>query len=127
MPQKHPPASIAFSFTGNTLPTGALLRAVADRLQLEPVGIEPVGREAVLAVLGELLRLVEDDRVALSRPPVRVSDDLPARDQEREVMQSGLAARVGARLRLVEEQLRAERSVGAVVERPLGARLEPFA
>ena len=71
------------------------LGGVAHRLQLEPVGIEPVGREAVLPVLGELLRLVEDDRVVLARPPVRVPDDRPARDQEREVMETGLAARIG--------------------------------
>ncbi len=35
----------------------ALFGRVAHRLELEPVGIQPVGREAVLAVLGELLRV----------------------------------------------------------------------
>src|SRR5687768_15262417 len=105
----------------------ALLRGVANRLQLESIRVEPVGRKAVLAVLGELLRLVEDDRVALERPPVRVPHDLPARDEEREVMETRLAARVGAGVDLVEEQLRAERSVGPVVERPFGTRLEPLA
>ena len=59
------------------------------------MGIEPVGREAVLAVLRELLWFVEDDRVVLARPPVRVADDRSARDQKREVVQAGLAARVG--------------------------------
>ncbi len=63
----------------------------------------------------------------LARPPVRIPDDRSARDQEREVMEAWLAARVGSRLRLVEEQLRAQGTVGPVVERPFGACLEPLA
>src|SRR5262245_25514320 len=70
----------------------ALFRGVADRFELEAVGVEPVGREAVLPVLGELRRLVEDCVPSLARPAVRVPDDGSALDEEREVVEAGSAA-----------------------------------
>jgi len=64
----------------------ALVRTVADGLQLESVGIKPVGRKTVWSVLGELTGFVEDDRLACLGPLVCVPDDGSARDQECEVM-----------------------------------------
>jgi hypothetical protein len=54
--------------------------------------IEPVRRETVRPVLGELAGLVQDDGVACQRPLVCVSDDCSARDQEREVVEARLQA-----------------------------------
>ena len=89
--------------------------------------VEPIGRKTVRPVLGELAGLVEDDGVAGASPLVCFSDDRAARDQETEVMKARSAARVVARLCLVEEQLRACSTVGPVVERSSGACVEPFA
>src|SRR5713101_1303381 len=84
----------------------ALFGGVADRFQLEPMRIEPVGRKTVFPVLGKLAWLVQDDGLTSTRPLVRVPHDRPARNQEREVMEAGPAACVRSRLRcLVEEQL----------------------
>ena len=69
-----------------------LLGTVADGLQLESVWIEPVGGKAVLPVLGELARFVQDDGVAGARPRMRFPDDRSAFDEEREVVKAGLAA-----------------------------------
>src|SRR5262249_46379644 len=55
---------------------------VADGLELESVGIKPVGRETVLPVLRKLLWLVEDDGPACDRPLVRFPDDRSALDEE---------------------------------------------
>ncbi len=70
----------------------ALFGTVADRLQLEPMEIKPVGGKAVWPVLGELLGFVEDDGVACTSPAVRSPDDCSARDQECEVMKTWLLA-----------------------------------
>src|SRR6266849_3180650 len=67
-------------------PALALVRTVADRLQLESVRIKPVGRKTVWPVPGELTGFVEDDGVACTSPLVCVPDDGSARDQECEVM-----------------------------------------
>src|SRR5207249_122030 len=53
----------------------AVFRRVADGFQLETMGVEPVCREAVRPVLGELLGLVEDGRVAPTRPLVCLADN----------------------------------------------------
>jgi hypothetical protein len=68
----------------------ALLGTVADRLQLEAMGIEPVGRKTVRPVLEELLGFVEDDGVASAGPLMCFPDNCPARDQECEVMKAWL-------------------------------------
>jgi hypothetical protein len=65
---------------------------VTDSLQLESVGIEPVRRETVLAVLGELTRLIEDDGLPCACPLVCCSDDRSAFYEEGEVMKAGLVA-----------------------------------
>ena len=58
-------------------------------------------------------------------PLVRCSNDGTAWDEEREMMKTRLAARVGGRLLcLVEEQLCTLPTVGSVVERPSEARVE---
>jgi hypothetical protein len=56
------------------------------------MGIEPVGRETVLPVLGELAWFVQDDGVACTHPLVCFPDDASARDLECEVVKAGLAA-----------------------------------
>ena len=98
----------------------AVLRTVANRLELEPVRVEPVGRKTVLPVLRELARRIQDDGLAGRCPLVRCSDDRSARDQKGEVMKTRFAARVGSRFFcLVEEQLGALSTVGPVVDRVL--------
>jgi hypothetical protein len=79
---------------------------VADGLQLESMGVEPVGRKSVLAVLRELLWLVEDDGIACTCPLVCFADDRSARDQETKVMEAGVVTRITSWfLCLVEEHL----------------------
>jgi hypothetical protein len=60
----------------------ALFGTVTNRLQLESMGIKPVGRETVWPVLGKLVGFVEDDGVACTSPPMCFPDDGPTRDQE---------------------------------------------
>jgi len=62
--------------------------SVADCLQLESMGIKPVGRKTVRPILGKLLGLVEDHGIATTSPLVCLSDDGSARNQEREVMEA---------------------------------------
>jgi hypothetical protein len=66
----------------------ALFRSVADRFQLESVGIKPIRRKQCGPVLGELLGFVENDRVAGTSPLMCFTDDGSARDQECEVMEA---------------------------------------
>jgi hypothetical protein len=54
--------------------------------------IEPVGREAVFPVLGEFAWLVQDGGIPGTSPLVRFPDDRSARDQERKVMKTRVAA-----------------------------------
>src|SRR5262245_55370842 len=104
-----------------------LVCAVADGLELEPVGIEPVGRVTVLPVLRELARFVENDGPAGTSPLVCVPDDRSAGDEETNVMKARVSARVRSRfVRLIEEQLRAASAVGSVVEWISGLPLEPL-
>ena len=106
----------------------AFFGGVADRLQLESMRVEPVGRKTVRSVLGELARFVQDDGAACTSPLVCFPNDRAGGDEECDVMKAGLAAGVGARLvGLVEEQLCASITVGPVVERSSRARLEPLA
>src|SRR5690242_4427484 len=69
----------------------ARLRPVAHGFQLEAVRIEPVRGVAMLSVLRERLRLVEDDGVTRTRPPMRGADDVSRRDEERKMMEPGPA------------------------------------
>jgi hypothetical protein len=62
--------------------------SVADCLQLETMRIKPVRRKTVRPILGKLLGLIEDHGIATTSPPVRLPDDGPARNQEREVMKA---------------------------------------
>src|SRR6478752_10785497 len=72
-------------------PSGRLW-TVTNRFELDAVRIEPVGRKAVVPVLGELLGLIQDDRVARKSPPVCLSNDRAALDEEPEVMKTRLVA-----------------------------------
>ena len=58
---------------------------------------------------------------------MRLPDDRSARNEEREVMEAGVTPRVGGVLRLVEEQLRPQRSIRPVVERSTGRGRKPLA
>ena len=71
--------------------TLALFGTVANRLELDSMRIEPVGRKTVRPVLGELARFVQDDGVVCTSPLVCFSNDRAARDQEREVMKTRFA------------------------------------
>ena len=78
--------------SGGPLRFLGFFRTVANRLELDSMRIEPVRREALRPVLGELGGFVQDDGVACTSPLVRLSNDRAARDQEREVMEPRLAA-----------------------------------
>src|SRR5262249_56933514 len=69
----------------------------------------------------------EDDGLRCRRASVRLPDDRPAGDEERQMMEARSTARVGSGvIGLVEEQLRAESAVGSVVERASGDGREPL-
>ena len=81
----------------------------------------------MVTVLRELAWFVEDQRVAFAGPFVGLTDDRSARNEECQVMEAGLAARVGSRfLCLVEEQLRASRAIRPIVEWVTRRPLEPL-
>ena len=78
--------------------------------------VEPEGR-VVLAVLGELARLVDHLSVLGSSPLVRFTHDGAALDHERQVLQARAVARVSVWFEcLVEEELRAAGAVRSEVE-----------
>ena len=60
----------------------AFFGSVANRVQFESVGIEPVGREAVFPVLGKLAWFVQDDGLTRTCPLARFPDDLPTLGQD---------------------------------------------
>ena len=73
-------------------PRLALFGSVADRLELDSMRIEPVGRKAVRPVLGELAGFIQDDGVARMSPLVCLSNDCATRDQESDVVKARFKA-----------------------------------